>query len=309
MIAEVREQTSQPFNVNLFCHKPATPDAALEKRWIERFRPQFAVYGTQPPAALTEIYRSFVEDQDMLDLLLRDRPAVVSFHFGLPRDEWIQSLRSAGIILLATATSLTEARMAASAGVDAIVAQGWEAGGHRGMFDPDAPDEELQALDLVRLIAGELAVPVIAAGGIMDGADIARALAAGACAAQLGTAFIACDESMADEGFLAALASPAPHKTVMTRAISGRPARCLSNRFTALGAEIPAADIPAYPIAYALGKALNAAAKAQGEYGFGAQWAGTGGTQIRTMPASELVRTLVAELSHADISVEGNCHE
>ena len=309
MIAEVRERTALPFNVNLFCHRPARSNPDLEGGWIERFRPQFAEFGAQPPAELTEIYRSFFDDEDMLRLLLRARPPVVSFHFGLPRQEWVELLRDAGIVLLSTATSVAEARAGLEAGVDAIVAQGWEAGGHRGMFDPDAPDEQLSAVDLVQKIGSEMDIRIIAAGGIMDGAGIARALSAGAFAAQLGTAFIACDESLADEGFRAALASPAAHRTTMTRVISGRPARCLANRFTALGADIPASGIPAYPIAYDLGKSLNATAKAQGEYGYGAQWAGEGAPQFRAMPAGLLVETLAAELGRADISVEGNRHE
>ena len=309
MIAELRDRTARAFNVNLFCHRPAVSDAKVEDRWIERFRPRFAEFGAEPPAVLTEIYRSFVEDEAMLDLLLAVRPPVVSFHFGLPREEWIRSLRDTGMILLATATNLSEARAAATAGINAIVAQGWEAGGHRGTFDPDVPDERLPALELVRLISSEFDTPVIAAGGIMDGAGIAHALDAGASAAQLGTAFIACDESLADEGFRAALAGPAAHNTEMTRALSGRPARCLANRFTALGADIPASDIPAYPIAYDLGKALNAAAKSRGEFGFGAQWAGKGAPRFRSMAAGELVETLAEELSRSNISVEGNCHE
>ena len=309
MIADVRARTPLPFNVNLFCHRPAQSNSEVEGRWIERFRPLFAEYGAEPPAELGEIYRSFVEDEEMLGLLLRVRPSVLSFHFGLPRQEWIHALRDAGIIILATSTSLTEARSAAAVGVDAIVAQGWEAGGHRGTFDTEAPDERLRALDLVQSIVAELDIPVIAAGGIMDGAGIARALDAGACAAQLGTAFIACDESAADQGFRAALASPAAQETAMTRAISGRPARCLANRFTAMGASIPAREIPAYPIAYDLGKALNAAAKSRGEYGFGAQWAGEGAPQFRAMPAGQLIEALAAELRETNIPFEGNCHE
>ena len=173
------------------------------------------------------------------------------------------------------------------------------------MFDPDARDGRLPALELVRLIASELDTPVIAAGGIMDGAGINRALGAGACAAQLGTAFIACNESLADEGFRAALASQAAHPTVMTRAISGRPARCLANRFTALSADIPASEVPAYPIAYDLGKSLNAAAKARGEYGYGAQWAGEGAPRFRAMPAGQLVQALAAELSQPTFQSKG----
>lgn len=301
MIADVRRQTSRPFNVNLFCHRPALPDAEVEARWIERFRPQFAEFGQETPSQLAEIYRSFVRDEEMLDVMLRARPAAVSFHFGLPSDDWIQSFREAGVVTLATATNLAEAHAIASAGIHGIVAQGWEAGGHRGMFDPNAPDDQSSTLDLVRQIAAELDIPVIAAGGIMDGAGIARALAAGACAAQLGTAFIACVESLADAGFRAALASPAARQTVMTRVISGRPARCLSNRFTAMGEQISANDVPDYPIAYDLGKALNAAAKAMGEFGFGAQWAGEGAPLCRSMPARLLVEALADELHRANM--------
>lgn len=130
----------------------------------------------------------------------------------------------------------------------------------------------------------------------MDGAGIAAALRLGAQAAQLGTAFIACPESAADAAFKEALASDSAHHTVMTRAISGRPARCLRNRFTALGASVSARQIPAYPIAYDAGKALNAAAKSGREFGYGAQWAGQGAPLTRALPATELVRVLAAEL-------------
>jgi nitronate monooxygenase len=142
-------------------------------------------------------------------------------------------------------------------------------------------------------------VPVIAAGGIMDGAGIAASLRLGASAAQLGTAFIACPESEADAGYRAALASDAASHTVMTRAISGRPARCLQNRFTALGAGISSSRVPCYPIAYDAGKALNAAAKAARETGYGAHWAGQGAPLARKLPATELVAALAAELTES----------
>lgn len=296
MIADVRARTSGPFNVNLFTHRPALADPAREAAWIERFRPEFATFGASPPPALTEIYPSFVEDDAMLAMLLADRPPIVSFHFGLPDEARIRALKQAGITLLATATSINEAQAVASAGIDAIVAQGWEAGGHRGTFDPDGADDQLETLTLVRLLATKFDLPVIAAGGIMDGAAISAALGLGAAAAQLGTAFIATDESQADSGFRAALASPAAHHTVMTSAISGRQARGLPNRFTALGADIPAVEIPAYPIAYDLGKALHAAAKARGDYGFGAHWAGQGAPLSRPMQAGKLIQTLAREM-------------
>jgi nitronate monooxygenase len=199
-------------------------------------------------------------------------------------------------MLLGSATNLAEARAVVNAGVHAVVAQGYEAGGHRGVFDPDAEDDCLGTMALTRLLVRELDAPVIAAGGIMDGAGIAAALRLGASAAQLGTAFIACAESEADAGYREALASDAANHTVVTRAISGRPARCLQNRFTTLGAGIPPRQIPSYPITYDAGKALNAAAKAAHEAGYGAQWAGQGAPLARRLPAAELVAALAAEL-------------
>ena len=299
MIRAVRERSAGPLNVNLFTHRPATADAAVEAAWIERLRPAFEALGATPPAAIREIYKSFVEDEAMLAMLIEERPSVVSFHFGLPRPATIAALREAGITLLASATSLAEARRVAAAGIDAIVAQGWEAGGHRGSFDPQAPDDRLGTLALIRLLAREIDLPVIAAGGIMDGAGIAVALKLGASAAQLGTAFLLADESMADAGYRAALVSEAAHHTTMTRAISGRPARSLANRFTALGEHIAPGEVPAYPIAYDLGKALHTAGKAKGEFGYGAQWAGQGAPLVRAMPAARLIETLAVELDAA----------
>jgi len=157
----------------------------------------------------------------------------------------------------------------------------------------------LGTIALVRLLVRTSRLPVIAAGGIMDGAGIAAALDLGAAAAQLGTAFVACDESSADAGHRAALSGDGARHTVMTRAISGRPARCLANRFTQIGLETGGVAVPDYPIAYDLGKALHAAAKARGEFGFGAQWAGQGAPLVRPMPAADLVATLAAELEGA----------
>lgn len=296
MLTEVRARTGRPFNVNVFAHQPARADAALEAAWIERLRPRFAEYGAAPPPALREIYTSFVEDDAMLALLVEQRPAIVSFHFGLPEPRRIRALREAGVLLFASATSLAEARQAAEAGVDAIVAQGYEAGGHRGVFNPDAPDDRLGTLALTRLLVSALDLPIIAAGGIMDGAGIRAALSLGAAAAQLGTAFVATDESLADEGYRAAMFSEAAHHTVMTRAISGRPARCLANRFTAFGAGVSSSNIPAYPIAYDLGKALHGAARGAAESGYGAQWAGQGAPLARRMAAGLLTRRLADEI-------------
>jgi nitronate monooxygenase len=299
MIAAFHARSQRSLNVNVFCHQPAKSNPSLEAEWLQRLRPHFERYGAKPPRELKEIYRSFLEDDAMLRALLADKPRVVSFHFGLPSPERIEALRAAGIVLLASATNLAEALAAQKAGAHAIVAQGYEAGGHRGVFDPNMDDDCLGTLALTRMLVRQLRVPVIAAGGVMDGAGITAALRLGAEAAQLGTAFIACPESAADAAFRQTLASDAARHTVMTRAISGRPARCLRNRFTELGADVSGQQIPAYPIAYDAGKALNAAAKCAREFGYGAQWAGQGAPLARALPAAELVRVLADELRMA----------
>ncbi len=297
MMDATRAATTGPFNVNLFCHQPAQPDPARTTAWLQALAPEFAKFGATPPATLNEIYQSFVTDDDMLEQLLSVRPAVVSFHFGLPAATKIRRLRQAGIILLSTATNLAEAAAAKAAGIDAVIAQGAEAGGHRGVFNPAEPDDQLPTLTLTKMIATTLDLPVIAAGGIMTGADLAVALSHGAIAAQLGTAFIASPESSADAAHREALFSPAAANTVMTKAISGRPARCLANSFTRLG-ETTLATLPPpdYPLTYDAGKALNAAAKSHGDGSYGAQWAGQGAPRSRVMPAAALIDLLRREL-------------
>jgi nitronate monooxygenase len=299
MIRAVRSATGCPFNVNVFCHRPAVPDRDREAGWLNRLAPEFSRYAAEPPRELREIYRSFAQDDAMLAVLVEERPKVVSFHFGLPSRDRIDALRAAGIVLLATATNPDEGRAVAAAGIDAVVAQGYEAGGHRGVFDPDLPDDRLGTLALLRLFVTGVDLPVIAAGGIMDGAGIAACLTLGASAAQLGTAFIACPESSADAGFRNALLGPGAWHTVMTTAISGRPARCLANRFTALGEAVEVRTIPDYPIAYDAAKALHAAARAAGEFGYGAQWAGQGAPLARSLSAATLVAELRSEMEQA----------
>ena len=296
MITALRSATNRSFNVNVFCHQPAIPDPVREAGWTAKLAPAFARFGATPPQTLNEIYKSFVADEAMFEMVLLERPAVVSFHFGLPSPAKIAALRGAGITLLASATSLEEARAVAAAGIDGVVAQGIEAGGHRGVFDPGAPDEQLGTFALTRLLAKTLDIPVIAAGGIMDGAGIAAALSLGAVAAQMGTAFVACAETDADAAYRAALLDKANVRTTLTTAISGRPARCIVNTFTTLGAGFTAAEIAPYPMAYDAGKALNTAAKAQGDTGYGAQWAGQGAALARSMPAAQLMAELWGEL-------------
>jgi nitronate monooxygenase len=296
VIRETRELTGRPFNINVFCHRPAQADSAIEQAWLDWLAPVFARYDATPPKALSEIYTSFVVDDAMLAMFVEEKPAVVSFHFGLPSKDAIDALHAAGIVLLASATNLSEARQAADAGVDAIVAQGIEAGGHRGVFDSTADDDGLGTFALTRLLATTFDLPVIAAGGIMDGAGIAAALALGAQAAQLGTAFVPCAESAIDAGYRRAILGDAAKRTTFTSAISGRIARGLVNEFTALGQRDDAPAVPAYPITYDAGKALHAAAKAKGDFGYGAQWAGQAAALARELPATELMTRLKAEL-------------
>lgn len=299
MIGELRERTNRAFNVNLFVHALAWTDATKEAAWIAWLAPVFARFGATPPDRLRPAYASLNESPAMVAMLIEVAPPVVSFHFGLPSTDIIAALRAKGVMMLASATSPAEARLIEAAGIDMIVAQGIEAGGHRGMFDPAAPDDEIGTWPLTRMLVQDCNIPVIAAGGIMDGAGIAAAMAIGAVGAQLGTAFIACDESAADADYRAALMRDGAHHTIMTTIVSGRPARSLPNRFTALGGDPNVPSPPDYPIAYDAGKALAAAARAKGECGFSPQWAGQGAPHVRPMSARNLVETLRREFEAA----------
>ncbi|GBR26056.1 enoyl-ACP reductase [Komagataeibacter nataicola NRIC 0616] len=299
MICQIRQQTAAPFNVNLFVHKTPEADPLRDSAWLAWLKPLFTEFHALPPARLHPIYRSFNDDPAMLDMLLHTKPPVVSFHFGLPAREAVSALKARGIMLMATATSLEEAHAVEAAGMDAIVAQGVEAGGHRGIFDPAGHDDALGTFALTRLLVRKCRIPVIAAGGIMDGAGIAAALALGAGAAQMGTAFILCPETGADEAYRKALAGAAAFHTRMTDLVSGRPARCLSNRFTGLSDSAGMPPPPDYPTAYDAGKALNKAARNCGESGFGAYWAGQGAPLARAMPVGQLIGKLKEELQAA----------
>lgn len=294
MLRETAALTDKPFNVNLFCHRPAVHDPVRESQWLDVLAPFFSEFDAPPPTALREIYTSFVEDPDMLHMLLEEKPAVVSFHFGLPSQPAIEALKGAGIVLLCSVTSLAEARMAEGAGVDALVAQGYEAGGHRGVFDP-RQDSEMGTFALVRVLSAGCRLPIIATGGIMDGAGINAVMQLGASAAQLGTAFILCPESCANGAYREALKGPRAHQTQVTSVISGRPARGMVNRnFTSLATG--AVALPDYPLTYDANKALNAAANARGNTYFAVQWAGQGAPLAREMPAAALVKWLAAPM-------------
>ncbi len=295
MIRQLRALTDRPFNINVFCNRPSQPHAAVESTWLAHLKPFFNEFGAQPPAAIHDIYKSLFDDDAQFQVLLEERPPIVSLHLGLPPQARIDALKQAGILLLASATSLAEALQVQAAGIDVVVAQGAEAGGHRGIFDEHGADERLPVRDLLRLFREHVQLPVIAAGGLMDGADIADVLALGAVAAQLGTAFVLCPESAANPAYRQMLASERAQRTDFTRVISGRPARGIVNRFMV---EVGAAGhppVPGFGIAYHAGKELIAAAAKAGSPEFAAHWAGTGAARARSLPAAELLAVLTDE--------------
>jgi nitronate monooxygenase len=298
LIRQTRALTDKPLNVNMFCHRPAAFDHTRNDAWLQHVSTLFTEFQAVPPQALKEIYKSFVDDRAMLGMLVEEKPSVVSFHFGAPSSQWIDELKSAGIYVMGCATTLSEAQQLQHAGVQAIIAQGYEAGGHRGVFD-DAfgQDQQMGLFALVRVIGAAMDLPVIAAGGIMDGAGITAAMRLGASACQLGTAFILCPESCATPEHREALKSPKAHQTRVTRYVSGRPARGIPNRLY-LECGTDAVPLPAeYPLAYDVAKALHAAASAKGCHDFAAQWAGQGAPLARALPAGLLVQTLVNEMN------------
>lgn len=287
-LTAVQALTDRPFNVNLFCHKKPERNPANEKAWLEHLVPSFHTFHSLPPSELSEPYQSFLDAPDILSLLLHHKPAVVSFHFGLASESAVRALKGAGITLLASVTSLAEGRAAEAAGIDVVVAQGYEAGGHRGVFDPQAGDDQLSTSALTRHLVTHLRCPVIAAGGVMDSPGVKAALALGAVAVQMGTAFLATPESAASDAHKNALLL-GPGDTMMTSAISGRPARCLRNLFTNLPL---GPKVPDYPVAYSAGKALHQTALKQGEHGFGAHWAGCGAPLAKSLSSFDIVANI-----------------
>lgn len=292
-IQQLKQATSKPFNINFFCHQPPISDPARERTWLTLLQPYFTEFNVQPPSQLDAGPLSFIDNPAMLEMLLDERPPVVSFHFGLPSTADIQALKQAGIKLLACATNLTEAKAIEDAGLHGIIAQGYEAGGHRGVFDP-TQDVKLGLFSLLQLLSKECQLPIIAAGGIMHGQAVAQVMNMGASAAQMGTAFILCPESAANQAYREQLKSARAYRTDVTAVISGRPARGLVNRFHSELADQHAL-LPAYPTTYSAGRALYAAASQQGCYDFAPFWAGQSAPLARELPASELVALLANE--------------
>jgi nitronate monooxygenase len=288
-VAALRQTTNRPFNLNFFVHATPARDPAAEARLRQRLAPYFDRLGLGPVPEVVEPFPSF--DEARLALVLELRPRVVSFHFGLPAPAAMRALKAAGSIVLCSATSVAEARRVAAEGADAVIAQGFEAGGHRGTFD--ATDTGMTGtMALVPQIVDAVRVPVIAAGGIADGRGIAAAFALGASGVQMGTAFLGCPEASVTPLHRAALRAASDDSTAVTRAFTGRPARALGNR---LMKELGEDEALPFPLQAAPLSPIWRVADDAVRRDFLPMWAGQAAPLTRELPAAELVETLVAE--------------
>src|SRR5438105_10515239 len=289
----IRAQTAKPFNVNFFCHVPPTPDAEREQRWRTTLAPYYDELGLSLNSVPSGPGRAPFT-QDAADVLRDIRPAVVSFHFGLPTRELLAQVRELGAKILSSATTLEEARWLESNGVDAIIAQGFEAGGHRGMFLTDDVTTQLGTFALLPQVVKAVRVPVIAAGGIADAQGVAAALALGAAGVQIGTAYLLCPEATTSPVHRAALKSEAARHTTLTNLFTGRPARGIINRIMKELGPMSSAP-PAFPLATAAIAPLRAKAESRGSGDFSPLWAGQNASGCKEIPAAQLTRDLAGK--------------
>jgi nitronate monooxygenase len=289
-VAALCQATNRPFNLNFFVHPSPTAGAEATARAQARLAPYFAEFGLGPVPAPSEPFPRF--DDDRLDLVRELQPRVVSFHFGLPSSATVGRIKEACCVVLSSATTVAEARSLEANGADAIIAQGFEAGGHRGSFS-DAPGAGMVGtMALVPQVADAVRVPVIAAGGIGDGRGIAAAFALGASGVQLGTAFLACPEAAVPALYRARMNAASDEATEVTRAFTGRPARAIRNRFVAEMADAEVLDFPMQAsLVGPLWQVPDETARAQ----LMPFWAGQGVALTRALPATQLVEKLAAE--------------
>jgi nitronate monooxygenase len=290
--AAIRSRTTKPINLNFFCHDAPEQDLAREAAWLERLAPYYQELGIElpRPPLKASIYRFTESTCAVVEELC---PEVVSFHFGLPAPELVQRVKRAGCKVICSATTRREALWLAARGVDAIIAQGAEAGGHRGMFLETDVATQIGTFALVQQIVGAVSQPVLAAGGIGDGGGIAAAFALGAAGVQIGTAYLDCPEATGSNLHRKALAEPG-RKTVITDVLSGRPARGILNRFIREQGPLDPAH-PAYPLATPALAPLRAKAEAQGSGDFSWFWSGQGAPPLTGVSAKDLTRTIVKE--------------
>lgn len=299
---KIRSLTRKPFHVNLFAggtKARAAFDARPMLALLAEVHQKLGLPAPVLPAMPADPFPG------QLEVVLEERPAVFSFTFGIPDAEALRRVKERGIVVLGTATTVHEGRLLEQAGVDGIVAQGAEAGAHRGTFAGAFETSMVSLAELVPGMVRECSVPVIASGGIMEGREIASALVDGAAAVQLGTAFLACPECGASEAYKRAILSAARDTTVITRAFSGRPARGLANTFITRLAGREEIILP-YPLQNALTRPMRTAAAERGDAEFLSLWAGQGVARARSLPAGELVRRLIEETQQAQpISTRG----
>jgi len=289
----IRRKTSRPINVNFFCHQQPRGDPALEMNWRRRLEAYYVQMGLDDSAAVLSSNRVPFDDK-MCDLVLEFHPEVVSFHFGLPDKDLLARIRRTGAKIISSATSVDEARWLEDQGCDAIVAQGYEAGGHRGMFLTQSVFTQVGTMALVPQVVDAVRVPVIAAGGIADARGIVAAFALGAAAVQIGTAYLLCPEAQISPIYRQALKEAQDDETAITNVFTGRPARGIVNR---LMREVgPMCDVaPEFPLAAGAVAPLRAKSEAAGSADFTPLWAGQAVRLNRTLPAAEVTKQLAAE--------------
>jgi nitronate monooxygenase len=289
--------TSKPYNVNFFVHKEPTPDEAREAAWRKALAPYFAEHGIDPSAIKSGPQRLPFNDA-AADVLEEFQPPVVSFHFGLPTDSLMKRVKSWGSKILSSATTRDEAKYLEAHGVDAIIAQGSDAGGHRGMFLTNDLDSQLPTRLLVPQVTDAVKVPVIAAGGIATARDVTAAFALGAHGVQVGTAYLFCPEATTNPLHRAALKSEMAEKTAITNLFTGRPARGIVNRLMREIGPMNAAA-PEFPLAAAAIFALRSKAEPKGVNDFTSMWAGQNTRNCRELGAAKLTQQLAEGVVHA----------
>jgi nitronate monooxygenase len=289
-VAELRTRAAGPVNLNFFCH--LMPHRTDERAWRELLSPFYERYAIAPAEGSGPVRRPF--DPDMCAVVESVRPELVSFHFGLPEDALLDRVRAAGARVIANATTVEEARWLAERGVDGIIAQGWEAGGHSGRFLGGRADEQMGLFALLPQVADAVGLPVIAAGGIADGRGIAAALTLGASAVQIGTAYLHCPESLVTPAHRSALVSEGAEHSLFTNLFSGGLARGLwTAPMDALGPV--RTEAPPFPLATAALAPLAGAAAERGEAGFRPMWAGQAARLGKPLPARELTDRLARD--------------
>ena len=293
-ISKFRAAVDGPLNTNFFCHSVSKPDPQREAVWREILQPYFSEYDIDPnDIAPAPVRKAFSHDE--VDVLESIRPEVVSFHFGLPDAALLQRVKSWGATVMSSATTVKEALWLEARGADVIIAQGIEAGGHRGMFLSDDITLQVGSFSLVAQILQRVKIPVIAAGGISTPAGVSAALALGASAVQLGTAYLLCDETRTTAIHRAAICSEACEHTALTNVFSGRPARSIVNRVVSeLGPLNSAA--PTFPHAATAITALRKKAEEGGLPDFSPLWCGQNASGCREISAFEMTRYLASEL-------------